>query len=133
MEDLNLLSLNDEGEVITEMKEVTPWKKIAIILVALLLILIVIITIIILAINNSNKDNHNNNGDNPMDIDDESIPYDDNSYIGEILCTYDIYSYKVETPILSEDFIKTTNFDIYVNDRKIAYTKKYKFPKFGSI
>ena len=68
-----------------------------------------------------------------MDIDDESIPYDDNSYIGEILCTYDIYSYKVETPILSEDFIKTTNFDIYVNDRKIAFTKKYKFPKFGRI
>ena len=27
MDDLALLSLNDEGEVITEIKKPTPWKK----------------------------------------------------------------------------------------------------------
>ena len=54
--------------------------------------------------------------------------YDISKKIGEIICTYDYdyYSSK-ETQILSDKFSKKSEFDIYIGDKKIKYTKKYKF------
>ena len=123
MEDLKLLSLNDEGDVIIEVKKETPWKKIALIVGLLLLILIILIVIIIIIIKSGNKEDNN----------DEDTPYDDKSYKDEILCTYDVYYNDKPTEILSKYYTNQTNFDIYVDDKKINYAKEIIFPKYGSI
>ena len=50
-------------------------------------------------------------------------------FIGDINCIYDIQS--LESMIISEDYKKTTKFDIYVDNNLIKYEKKHKFPKTG--
>jgi surface protein len=135
MDDLGLLSLNDEGDVITEVKKETPWKKIAIIVGVLLLILILIIILIVLLIHtNDNSDNQNGKNKNEEGGEEgKDIPDDDNSYKGQIICIYDVFSDKRPTEILSKAFTKTTNFDIYINDKKVDYSKEVIFPKYGEI
>ena len=124
MEDLKLLSLNDEGDVITEVKKETPWKKIALIVGILLLILIILIVIIVIFIKSGNKEDKNS---------DENIPYDDKSYKGEILCIYDVYYNDIPTEIISKFYTNQTHFDIYIDDKKINFEKEIIFPKYGLI
>ena len=50
-------------------------------------------------------------------------------FIGDINCVYDIQT--LEAMILSVDYKKTTEFDIYVNDNLIKYEKRHKFAKTG--
>ena len=52
--------------------------------------------------------------------------------IGEIICEYNIQDTKKETMILSKDYIKTTSFDIVINNKAIKYNKGYKFDKIGT-
>ena len=124
MDDLKLLSLNDEGDVITEVKKETPWKKIALIVGLVLLILIIIIVIIVIFIKSGNGDNND---------EDENTPYDDKFYKGEILCTYDVFYNDQPTEILSKYYTNPTHFDIYVDDKKVNFAKEIIFPRYGSI
>ena len=126
MDDLALLSLNDEGEVITEIKKPTPWKKISLIVGSFALILITLIVIIIISFTSQSEESNKKD-------DDQTPPSDDKYYVGQILCTYDVHSAQVETQILSDEFIKKTNFDIYIDDKRQDFAKKIKFPKFGDI
>ena len=52
--------------------------------------------------------------------------------IGEINCQYEIQTINKETNLLSNDFDKKFNFDIYINGEKIAYKKQYQFSKTGN-
>ena len=128
MDDLGLLSVNDEGEEITKVKKETPWKKIAIIVGVLLLILLLLIITIIFLMNSDNKNDKKENKN-----EEEDIPYDDNFYKGRIICKYDVFSDKNPTEILSKSFSKTTNFDIFINNKKVDYSKEVIFPKYGEI
>ena len=48
---------------------------------------------------------------------------------GTINCYYKIESESQEIQIISENYNELPNFDIYVEGKKIEYTKKYKFEK----
>ena len=52
--------------------------------------------------------------------------------VGEINCEYEIQSISKETNLLSNDFDKKFNFDIYINGEKIIYKKQYQFSKTGN-
>ena len=48
-----------------------------------------------------------------------------------IYCIYDIKEISKETIILSNDFQKITNFDIFIGDRTISFSNFYLFPQTG--
>ena len=50
-------------------------------------------------------------------------------YIGDINCVYDIQT--LEAMIISDEYKKSTEFDIYVNENLIKYEKRHKFSKTG--
>ena len=53
--------------------------------------------------------------------------------IGTISCKYDISSEKTEIKILGDEFNKKSDFELYINGKKVKYTKKYNFSSFGII
>ena len=87
---------------------ITKKLIILILLIIIIITLIIVITIILL---NENKEK-------------------ENSILGEITCIYDIER-KGSNQILSNDFQKLNNFDIYINDEKIKYSKIYDFQGVG--
>ena len=72
-------------------------------------ILILIIILIILALKNSGDSNNNS--------------------LGEIICIYDIKSINKDVHLLGDEYIKDSNFDIFIDKQKIKYSKNYKFSK----
>jgi surface protein len=92
-----------------------PKKKLLLIGISLgVLFVIFLITIIVLLSSSKNKEKEIN------------LPV-----IGEINCIYDIQSTGENTILLGEEFDKTSEFDIFIDDQKIKYTKEYKFDKAG--
>ena len=49
--------------------------------------------------------------------------------IGEIICKFDVTN--KNTQIFSKDFNKSSNFNIYIDEMPINYTKEYDFTNFG--
>ena len=91
-------------------------KKIIISIVSsIVLLLIVILIILYFTLSNDSDDNKENQ----------------KQITGIISCIYDIDSNEYETKILSDEFTKDSDFDIYINETKIEYSKKYKFEKKG--
>ena len=91
------------------------FQKKLIIGISLIALILILIIIIIIAYNKS-KEPINNINDK----------------IGEIICIYDIESTSKEKKILSDKFEKkNSNFDIYIGDKKIKYSKSYKFKEIG--
>ena len=84
-------------------------RKIIIISILLIIFIAIIIPIILVLASNSNTR--------------------EKSEIAEINCNYNIQTVNEEIDILGEDFIKTSKFDIFIDDNKIEFTKKYKFEK----
>ena len=112
MRDSELMKLN--YKVISEHKKNIPWKKVYLLIALLSLILISIVTLIIIYMlkkdsnSNENKEIPDNNNDDIKDI-----------YFAKILCKYKKNSSN-EIEILSQEFIKTTNFEIYMNNDNIS-------------
>ena len=50
--------------------------------------------------------------------------------LGEIKCKYQIDTLN-SIKLIGDDFIKLSNFDIYIDGTKIKYTKEYKFDNLG--
>ena len=94
-------------------------KKLVIFSAGITFSLVIIIIIIILMTQNRDKNSKDENNSNNKDT------------IAEINCVYDIQSTSLETPLISEEFDKNFNFDIYINDKKIKYSKNYKFTTSG--
>ena len=89
-------------------------KYLVIIITSIVLLALIIILIILLTKSKTHNDNNNNNNNK--------------KYIGEINCIF--YAEKFEEiKILGNEFIKDTEFDIFIDDKKIEFTKKYKFDK----
>ena len=51
--------------------------------------------------------------------------------IGEINCIYDIQNTGENTILLGEEFDKTSELDIFIDNQKIKFSKEYKFDKIG--
>ena len=113
--------LNDfSSEEIKQSKTMSPKMKKIIIGVAISLLLIIVISIIIISLLPSKKDDRNDEEDG-----NNNIP---NSF-GTITCIYDINDISKETLLLSNDYIKESNFEIYIEDKQIPYSKSFKFSK----
>ena len=94
----------------------TSWRKeiiIGIISSILVIALIVSIIIIVIASSNSSENDKSNK----------------TSEIGVINCIYDIQSTSSETQILGLFFNLESKLDIYIDDKKVKYTKSYLFDK----
>ena len=92
-------------------------KKNIIIGVTLGAILLILFIIIIILINTGlNLDNDPSNMDT----------------VGEINCIYEVQSPAVYTVLLGNDFTKNTEFEIYVDNQRIKYSRDYKFDTIGN-
>ena len=113
-------TLNDEGELVLDdsaIKSQAKWKKIAIISLILCICLVLLIVLIILLF--SKSDEHNNKKNK---VDEK----------GEILCTYNIDSINILTPIISSDF-DDENFhcEIEIDNNIFPFSKYIKFNNTG--
>ena len=89
-------------------------KKIIISIVSsIVLLLIVILIILYFTLSNDSDDNKENQ----------------KQITGIISCIYDIDSNEYETKILSDEFTKDSDFDIYINETKIEYSKNINLKK----
>ena len=117
-------TLNDEGELVVDdsaSKSQTKWKKIAVISIILCIALILFIAIIILLFSKSDKDDDNEKNNDKK-----------NNILGEIICTYDIDSISILTPIISNDYEdKNINCEIEIDNNKFPFTKDIKFNNTG--
>ena len=117
------LSMNELHSELTGLNkgEKEQKKKQLILGVIIGILLFAIIIIIIIITSKSNKKD---------DIDDDDIPT--MPVIGEINCLYEIQTINRDTQLLSDEFNKNSNFDIYINNKRNKYSKKYKFDKTGN-
>ena len=51
---------------------------------------------------------------------------------GEINCVYEVQSPSVYTSLIGNDFTKNTEFDIYIDNKRIKYSRDYKFDSIGN-
>ena len=94
------------------------WKNkklLGIILACILIIIIAIIVVIILNSNSKEEDNSNK------------------VKIAEINCIYEIKQTSEKTKLFGENYEKRTDFDLYIGENKIKYSKEYKFDKVEKI
>ena len=112
--------LNSELTGLNKGEKEERKKQIIIGIVAFVLLLAIIIFIIIVASSGSKG------GSDKEDKEDTDF-----QVIGEIKCLYEIRSNTENTLLLSDEFVKNTDFDIYIDNKKIKYSKEYKFPTTG--
>ena len=93
--------------------------------------LVVIIIIIIVSATSSNSDDEEKKT-TPDDGGDEDIPTPTSPSIGEINCVYEILTTSQNTLLLSNEYSKTSDFDIYIDNKRIRYSKEYKFDTTGN-
>ena len=65
------------------------------------------------------------------EIKEEEEEQDIDHSIGKIICKYKISSINKPIQILSTDYLKRSDFNIYINNKKINYTYEYTFEKTG--
>ena len=87
-------------------------------------ILILVIIIIVIAVTSGSKDE--NVGPTPDKSEDD---HDPNQALGEIKAYYDIKSIQRPTMILSPNYLKSSSFSIYIDDKFIKYSKEYTFER----
>ena len=89
----------------------SPKNKIILIGGISIIVLMIIIIIIVIATSSSNSDEKN-------------IVF---TKQGEIKCVYDVRSISKNTILLSNEFVKNSNFDIEIDGQIIKYSKEYRF------
>ena len=98
--------------LINPKKEKLKKKTIIMGVVSLISILILLLIIIIIIISSKTKNGNENENEIPKKV------------IGLINCVYDIQTTKTEINILSEEYNKDSNFDIFIEGKKIEFSKK---------
>ena len=115
-EDENQLVINDINSLNSgknTAKSPFSWKKIFL-FGAIICFIIIIIIILIIFLSKKSKSS------------DEEKERPD---IGKIICTYEPMS---DGKILGDDFIKISDFDIYINGTKMKYSKIYDLALYGT-
>ena len=116
MEDQTLKEeLNSELTGLNKGEKAKRKKQIIIASALSLLFIIIIIVIIILINTGSNLDEDTSN----LEL------------LGEINCIYDVQSISSNTLLIGNDFIKNDEFDIYIDNKRVKYSKDYKFDTIG--
>jgi len=117
MED-RIFSLNDVSSSGTNKDKQSAWKKylIPMIIIFSIIIIILIIVIVVLALNSSNEKK-----DEPKEKDKDI----EKKIYGIIKAIYDIQTKK--TIILGDEFKKKIDFDIFIDNEKIDYTRNILF------
>ena len=90
-----------------------------------LVLIITIISLYFLLINkdtNKGKDNHKNF----IEISNEK-----NEVLGEINCVYEVSSLNRKVPLFGKEFIKSSNFSVYLDSKLIQFSKEYEFKTLG--
>ena len=110
--------LNNSREISTETNSKGTSKKLKCIIILSLITTFIIITgvIVLLIFYLSNEEESEHSSD---------------TLIGEINCIYDIKNISKETPLLGDKFEQLSSLEIYINNKKINSTTKYKFEKEG--
>ena len=99
------------------------WKKILIFL-SIGLFLIIILVVVIIMTNASDKEREDK-------IAEETI--DEESVRGNIICEYIIERTSEKTNLLNPDFyVEEDSIDIAIDDKKVKFSKDYKFSKAGT-
>ena len=110
-------------------------KKLIIIISVITLITIIIAVVIIFFLNKGEDDEKvkdDNTDSDEQETDKEEEDEDINKeIIGEIKCQFDIKNVGEETKILENEFVNSSRIDIYINGKKILYSKTYKFENVG--
>ena len=114
-EDFHLADAGSVENKIPKDKELNQNIKKLILGIIILLLLIGLVVLMFIISSSNSKDDY---------------IHPKSDIIGEIQCIYDIESTS-STQILGEDFVKSFDFDIEINDQKIKYSKDYKFPETG--
>ena len=56
---------------------------------------------------------------------------DQEASLGDIICVFNIKKINENIKILGDDYIKNSNFKIFIDGKEIKYSKEYKFLKYG--
>ena len=108
------LNLDDLDNVeLSKPEKFTPKQKKLIIAGVAALIIILIIIIIVVSVNSSSSSSSKK------------------KKIGEFNCTFELDNISNKTKILSKDYKKNSDFDIYIDNKKVSFTNEYKFNKAG--
>ena len=133
MEDDKFMSdeINSELTGVNKGEKEKKKKLIIIGVSCAVLLIIAVIIIIIVSVTKSDDDKRDNKGEggeeDEKEEEDEKI---DDAY-GEINCIYDIQTPNSDTMIISEEFTKSNDFDLYIDGKINKYTKVYKFNTIG--
>ena len=121
---------NENSLPINEIEEDTPkqetqgffWTKQKKLLIVLFIAIIVLVLyFIIISSYLSNEEEKKDEEDNGGKEEGGKT-----EILGRIYSTFTLYSDEIKTNILNENFEIPKNFDIYIDDQKINYTKDYK-------
>ena len=126
MEENQLLDDFTLGDVIQKKKSISP-KMIYIIFGVISFIILITIIIVIIATSSQEKPSDQNKEKGESEENGPQEP----SNIAEINCIYDVDRTTSETVLLGEEFQKNSKFYIFINDKRITYSKTYKFNKVG--
>ena len=97
-------------------------KKLVFVLIFCLIVLFIVAILAIISVNlNRNR----------KEKDKENKGKDKNKIIGEIICTFNIYSIERPTKILSDEYKKTSEMKIFIDEKEIKYSKEYLFNSTG--
>ena len=117
-EEGSVVGLNDVNSDLIP-KESFFKKNKKLVLSFIISIVILIIVIIVAMISIFLKDDLNKNSNNT-------------NKIGDIICVFNIKSELELTKILGDDFKKSSEFKIVINEKEIKYSKIYQFPNTGN-
>ena len=122
----DLIGINDANSNIIEKEPFfTKKKKLIILAACLLLVVLVIIIIIIVKTGNGEKEE-------PESQERPETPEFPGEIIGKIECRFDIDTTNDYTNLLSDQYIKSSVFDLQINGKSVRFSKNYKFSKTGA-
>ena len=112
MDDVPIIEeLNSELTGLNKGDKLKIKKEFIIGLIAALILLLIILIIIIVILSKGDKNKKHR--------------------IGEINLIYDVDRITIKTKILGDDYVKNSDFDIYINGKLIKYSKEFLFSQTG--
>ena len=129
------------GDVIKKKEEKRTRIKYIIIGISSFLILVAVVVIIVVIVNKKHSPNNNKEEDNEDKKEEEEQKEEEEveddepkelSKIAVINCTFEIdITSSIETNILNEEYKKNSKFYIFIDGKKIKFSRKYKFEILG--
>ena len=110
-------------------------KKLIIVISSAIALSLVILLIILVVTSPKNKKPYNNSDESEEGEEEEEEKGDDIRpeipYIGELNAIYEVQTISQNTLILGKEYSKTSDFNIYIDEKPLKYTKEYQFSSLG--